>query len=111
MRNYDVLTYVLDHCSTPDEVRDAITAMRAAIARKAAAAKNSPRRAEAAAWRAEVLHVIEAEPLKLWAVQELSTRFEVSVPKITAALTFWKNEGKLVREETKGIPYYKFKGE
>ena len=61
--------------------------------------KEIAKREETAIFRANVYKAMGEEPNRLWQVNELASRFEVSTPKMSAALTALKKIGYVKREE------------
>ena len=62
-------------------------------------AKELAKKEETALFRAKVADAMSQEPNRLWQVKELADLLEVSTPKMSAALTALKKEGRVKREE------------
>ena len=94
----------LSNDNTNDEVVTTLRNMIAALDKRAEtprkpSAKELAKKEETALFRAKVVDAMSQEPNRLWQVKELADLLEVSTPKMSAALTALKKEGRVKREE------------
>lgn len=87
-----------------EEVREAITKMIASLDKASATPRKlSPKeiaqQEQNAIFRANVYKAMGEEPNRLWQVKELADRFEVSAPKMSAALTALRKANLVKRDE------------
>ena len=89
-----------DYDETIKVLNSMITALdkRAETPRKPSA-KDIAKQEQNAIFRAKVYGAMGEEPNRLWQVKELADMFEVSTPKMSAALTALKKIGYVKREE------------
>lgn len=107
MTKKDALTIaisVLSQDNTYDETVKTLQGMVASLEKRAAtprkpSAKDIATQEQNAIFRAKVYGAMGEEPNRLWQVRELADKFEVSTPKMSAALTALKKIGYVKREE------------
>lgn len=96
MTNALALSFVLDNCDLPEEVKERVEAMLTSLVKRAEKAKTADRKPtakeqaeaqEREAFRAKVADELTANPNREYTCKELAEAFGVSNPKMANALT------------------------
>lgn len=102
----EALNFVLTNCELPAEISERLEAAKATLDKRAENGKNRERKLSPSqqkeqdalmAFRNAVYEVIKAEPNRLWSCSELADTFNVSVPKLSAAMKYLVTNNKAIR--------------